>query len=65
MFKRVSFNIFEENLEETVYGENKRRQRSDRREKEDSDEPIPKPPPQFWTKPLSYRRCERKSEGAK
>lgn len=62
MFKTVSFNIYEENLEDVVYGE-KNTQKKNAEQKAEADKPIPKPPPQFWTDPLSYSRFNRESEG--
>ncbi len=62
MFKTVNFNIYEENLEEIVYGENKKQEESQQKEVS-TDKPIPKPPPQYWTDPLCYKRLNRESEG--
>ncbi|CAN5622082.1 hypothetical protein BH20ACI4_BH20ACI4_21600 [soil metagenome] len=62
MFKTVNFNIYEENLEDVVYGEKNTREKKAEK-KVEPDEPIPKPPPRFWTDPLSYRRFSRESEG--
>lgn len=62
MFKTVNFNIYEENLEKVVYGE-EQKQEEFRQKEESSDKPIPKPPPQYWNDPMSYRRYNRESEG--
>ncbi len=64
MFKTVYFNIYEENLEEIVYGE-KNTQRKNAETNDDTDKPIPKPPPQFWNQPLNYARFKDAPEKAK
>lgn len=64
MFKTVYFNIYEENLEDVVYGE-KNTQRKNVETKDETDKPIPKPPPQFWKQPLNYGRFKGESEKAK
>lgn len=61
MFKTVNFNIYEENLEEIVYGESVEKEKTEQK-KDSTEQPIPKPPPQYWTYPLSYRRSSRESE---
>lgn len=63
MFKTVNFNIYEENLEEIVYGDEAGKQ-DDRQKKDQAEKPIPKPPPQYWNDPLSYKRHSRCKEGA-
>ncbi|MGI9054915.1 MAG: hypothetical protein ACR2F2_03845 [Pyrinomonadaceae bacterium] len=63
MYKKVSFNIYKEHLEDIVFGEGKDSIEDDTTKEETEDKPIPKPPPQSWTDPLSYRRFNRESEG--
>ena len=66
MFKTVNFNIYEEDLEDVVYGEkNKESKKQEQTQpvKDRTDKPIPKPPPQYWTNPLSYRRFSHESDG--
>lgn len=62
MFEATTFNIYKENLDKTVYKE-KKSQTKKLEAKNTTDEPIPKPPPQYWNDPLSYRRFNRESEG--
>jgi hypothetical protein len=64
MFKTVYFNIYEENLEDIVYGEKDIREKN-AETKVETDKPIPKPPPQFWDQPLNYKRFKDESEKAK
>lgn len=61
MFETTSFNVYKENLDKKVYTEKK--SQAKKIEVKSSDEPIPKPPPQYWNDPLSYRRFNRESEG--
>ncbi len=63
MYKTVSFNIYKENLESIVFAESKRQEINEQQKSDITDKPIPKPPPQYWTDPLSYRRSNRESEG--
>lgn len=60
MFESTSFSVYKENLDEVVY---KEKSQAKKTETKSSDEPIPKPPPQYWNDPLSYRRFNRESEG--
>ena len=62
MFEATSFNIYKENLDEVVYKE-KKVQTKKSETKNQTDESVPKPPPQYWNDPLSYRRFNRESEG--
>lgn len=61
-FKSVSFNIFEENLEDIVYkNRNEQNTRSNEPEKQDKfsktdDLPVPKPINEYWKAPLSHTR---------
>lgn len=60
MFKKVNFNIYEENLEDIVYGEkNTQGKNTPAPAKEGTDQPIPQPPPQFWKNPLNYGRLKK------
>ena len=61
MFEATPFNVYKENLDKTVYKE--KDSQAKKIEAKKSDEPIPKPPPQYWNDPLSYRRFNRESEG--
>ena len=62
MFESTAFNVYDENLDKAVYRE-KKSQAKKTEVKVSTDEPIPKPPPQYWNDPLSYRRFNRESEG--
>lgn len=62
MIKAKSFSGFKDKRNEQKFKE--KRSRTEKAEKISShDEPIPKPPPQYWNDPLSYRRFNRESEG--
>lgn len=63
MYKTVNFNIYKENLESIVFAENKKQEKKEPEKNEATDKPIPKPPPQYWTDPMSYRRSNRESDG--
>ena len=63
MYESVSFNIYKENLENIVFTENQKPGRKNDEQEESQDKPIPKPPPQYWNDPMSYRRSNRESEG--
>lgn len=61
MFKTENFNIYEENLEDIVYGENGNGEKPHRKN-DSTDKPIPKPPPRFWDHPLSYKQLKSESK---
>ena len=63
MYETANFNIYTENLEKIVFAENKKTEKKESEKTDTTDKPIPKPPPQYWTDPLSYRRFNRESEG--
>ena len=63
MYESANFNTNTENLEKLVFAENKKIEKNESEKIQTNDKPIPKPPPQYWTDPLSYRRFNRESEG--
>jgi hypothetical protein len=62
MTESRTFNVYKENPDKKAYKE-KKSQTKKLEAKNAADEPIPKPPPQYWNDPLSYRRFNRESEG--
>lgn len=62
MYKTANFNIYNENLDKVIYSE-KKSQAKKSEANEAADKPIPKPPPQYWNDPLSYRRFNGEREG--
>ena len=62
MYKTATFNTYNENSDRAVYSE-KKSQTKKTESKDLIDKPIPKPPPQYWNDPLSYRRFNGEREG--
>jgi hypothetical protein len=62
MYKSVSFNIYELNLQDIVYKDQKAQQSSRNAQREvskssaDKERPIPKPIDEFWKKPPEYNK---------
>jgi hypothetical protein len=61
MYKSVSFNIYELNLQDIVYKNRDKKtsreaETSNRKLSDKNDIPIPKPIDEFWKKPLSYNK---------
>jgi hypothetical protein len=61
MYKSVSFNIYELNLQDIVYKDRDKKpsrgeETSNRKLSDKDDMPIPKPIDDFWKKPLSYNK---------
>lgn len=62
MFEAKSFSGYKDSRNEKKIGA-KKSQVKKMEARNPTDEPIPKPPPQYWNDPLSYRRFNRESEG--
>jgi hypothetical protein len=62
MYKSVSFNIYDLNLQDVVYKDrddkksSRKAETASRKLSEKDDMPIPKPIDDFWKKPLSYKK---------
>lgn len=62
MYKSVSFNIYDLNLQDIVYKDrddkksSRGAEKANRKLSEKDDMPIPKPIDDFWKKPLSYKK---------
>ena len=62
MYKSVSFNIYDLNLQDIVYKDGNTEKSSpevetaNRKFSDRDDIPIPKPIDEFWKKPLSYNK---------